>query len=83
MIICAIPKQAGRYYNYIVPKICQLNFIPSKVALLCSQETVRRGASFILALQVAEEIIVRTIKFKLVLDRSVSKSPMQQSGLSR
>ena len=39
-------KQAERCYNYIVRSFVMLNFIPSKLALLCPQETVRRRASF-------------------------------------
>ena len=46
MITCAVLKQAGRYYNYIVPKICHAQFYTVKSGALMSAGNCVAGSVF-------------------------------------
>ncbi len=48
MITCAILKQAGRYYNYIVPKICHAQFYTVKSGALMFAGNCAAGSAFLL-----------------------------------
>ena len=48
MITCAILKQAERYYNYIIPKICHAQFYTVKSGALMFAGNCAAGSAFLL-----------------------------------
>ena len=73
MISCAVLKQAGRYYNYIVPKICHTQLYTVKSGALMFAGNCAAGSAFLLWKPAVLHPLIQNMNAYISISREVTK----------